>query len=75
MNNVVSLKVVREMKQATKSDPAYHARILSMDKLDLLEEMMRFQMERTQLGHLTLLMMIQGQVILRPWKIERKHRS
>jgi hypothetical protein len=62
---VVSLQVVREMKKAEGQDPAYHARILGMDKLELLEEMMRFQEERSQLGHLTPKMMSQGQILFK----------
>ena len=62
---IVLLKVVREMKKAEQGDPAYQARILKMDKLALLEEMMNFQEERSRLGHLTLTMMVQGQILFR----------
>ncbi len=44
-------------------DHAYQARILSMDKLELLEEMVRFQEERSRLGHLTLTMMVRGRYL------------
>ncbi len=37
--------------------------ILSMDKLELLEEMVRFQEERSRLGHLTLQMIIRGRYL------------
>ena len=60
MSNVVSIKVAREIKDAESEDHAYHAMILSMDKLELLEEMVRFQEERSALGSLTLAMMIKG---------------
>lgn len=58
--NIVSLVAVREQKNAETEELAYRARILSMDKLALLEEMVRFQEERTSLGELTIQMMIRG---------------
>ena len=64
-NNVVSLSIVREQKVAEKEDFAYHAKILSMDKLELLEEMDRFQEERTRLGELTAQMMVRGKHLFR----------
>lgn len=60
MNNIVNLKAVREIKEAESDDQAYHARILAMDKLELLEEMVRYQEERARLGSLTLTMMVRG---------------
>jgi hypothetical protein len=60
MGNIVSLKAVREIKEAQNEDHAYHAQILGMSKVELLEEMVRFQEERSRLGHLTLQMMVRG---------------
>ncbi len=65
MSNIVSLKAVREIRKAKECDPAYQAKILGMQKIELLEEMMKFQEERTQTGHLTADMMIRGQVLFR----------
>ena len=65
MSNVISLKAVREVKQAENEDLAYHARILTMDKLELLEEMVRFQEERSRLGQLNLPMMIRGKILFK----------
>jgi hypothetical protein len=65
MSNVVSLKAVREIKTAQTEDFAYHAEILAMDKLQLLEEMVRFQEERSRVGHLTLQMMIRGKILFK----------
>src|SRR5690242_19464748 len=63
-NNVVSLMAVREIKKAEKAaELEYRARILGMDKLDLLQEMMHFQEERSKIGKLTIEMMIQGQIL------------
>ena len=65
MNNVVSLNAVREVKRAAEEDHEYRARILVMDKLELLEEMVRFQEQRTATGHLTLEMMIRGKILFK----------
>lgn len=64
MTKIVSLSAVREVKEA-ESDHAYKAKILGMDKLELLEEMVRFQEERSRVGYLTPTMMIQGRVLFR----------
>jgi hypothetical protein len=64
VSNIVSLKAVREIKEA-ESDMAYKAKILGMDKLELLEEMVRFQEERSRVGHLTPQMMIQGKILFK----------
>lgn len=65
MDNVVSLKVVREMKKATQEDPDYEAKILGADKLELLSEMMKFQEERTETGYLTPTMMVRGKILFK----------
>ena len=59
-NKIVSLKAVRELKEAENDELGYHARILAMDKVELLEEMVRFQEQRSSLGHLTPQMMTRG---------------
>jgi hypothetical protein len=65
MANVVSLKAARELKQSKHEDDAYKAIILNMDKLELLEEMVRFQEERARVGHLTPSMMLRGKILFR----------
>jgi hypothetical protein len=65
MANVVSLKAARELKQSKHEDDAYKAIILGMDKLELLEEMVRFQEERARIGHLTPSMMLRGKILFR----------
>jgi phage terminase large subunit-like protein len=65
MNNVVSLKAVREIKDAEAEDIAYRAMILSMSKLELLEEMVRYQEERSRIGHLTPSLMIRGKFLFK----------
>lgn len=64
-NNIVSLNAVRELKKAEQEDYAYQAKILSMDKMELLEEMIRFQEERSQLGQLTPGMMLRGRYLFK----------
>jgi len=64
-SNIVSLKVVRDIKNAEAEDLAYQAHILSLDKLELLEEMVRFQEERSKVGHLTLQMMSRGKLLFK----------
>ena len=63
--NVYSLKAVREIKQTEREDYAYQAMILSMDKLELLEEMVRFQEERSRRGSLSLAMMLKGKYLFK----------
>jgi hypothetical protein len=65
MNNVISLKAARELKIAQQEDLAYQARILSMDKVQLLEEMVSFQEERSRNGVLSLPMMVRGKILFR----------
>jgi hypothetical protein len=65
MSNIVSLQAAREIREAEHEDHAYRALILSMDKLELLEEMVRFQEERSRLGELTLAMMIKGRYLFK----------
>ena len=65
MNNVVSLKVVRELRKTEDEDFAYQAQILAMDKVQLLEEMVRFQEERSRVGELTLIMMQRGRFLFK----------
>ena len=50
MSNVISLQLVRTQKEAETHQWDYHAKILGMDKLGLLEEMIRFQEERSLAG-------------------------
>lgn len=60
MSNVISLKVAREIKDTEAEERAYEKMILSLSKTELLDEMVRFQEERTKMGKLTLPMMVRG---------------
>ncbi len=51
------------IRLAPRGEIHYRAKILSMDKMDLLEEMVRFQEERSREGQLTPKMMAEGQIL------------
>ncbi|MBI4925476.1 MAG: hypothetical protein HY843_06080 [Bdellovibrio sp.] len=59
-NNVISLGMVRKIKNTEVEEEAYRVMIISMSKTELLDEMVRFQEERTKIGKLTLSMMVRG---------------
>jgi hypothetical protein len=63
--NVISLDGLRELRKAEEQNPEYQAQIDNLDKLDLLEEMVRFQEERNRVGRLTLGMMVRGKILFR----------
>ena len=60
---ILSLQAAREVRDARKDDQAYKFLILQMNKAELLEEMIRFQGERSGNGELTLSMMLRGKVL------------
>lgn len=60
MSNVVSLRAFKALRDTDAEELAYRARILSMEKVELLEEMVRFQEERKTLGSLTPSLMLRG---------------
>jgi hypothetical protein len=59
MNNVISLRGYKALKHTDEAELAYQAKILGMSKVELLEEMVRFQEERKVVG-LTPFMMLKG---------------
>ena len=65
MTNVISIQAAREIRNNNDEDLAYHAQILGMDKLALLEEMVRFQEERSKIGQLTPQMMKRGKLLFK----------
>ena len=65
MSNVIQLKAMQAIKKARLEDKDYEFRVKIMDKVDLLEEMVRFQEERTRIGQLTLPMMIRGKILFK----------
>lgn len=62
---VVPMSLYRNMKHAEAEHYEYKARVLTMDKLELLEEMVRFQEERSAAEALTLSLMIRGRFLFK----------
>lgn len=63
--NVISIRAYKAFKETEVEELAYQAKIMSMDKVQLLEEMVRFQEERKVLGTLDHPMMIRGRHLFR----------
>lgn len=64
--NVFDLTTERnKRKQNSLHDADYQMIINRMSKIELLEEMVRFQEERTAKGNLTELMMVRGKILFR----------
>jgi hypothetical protein len=61
--NVVDFVAERNRRGNVKSDPFYQTQINRMSKIELLEEMVRFQEERTSKGGLNLTMMVRGKIL------------
>lgn len=64
-SNIVSLSKFKILKAAEDQEMAYKARILGMDKLQLLEEMVRFQEEKTHTGKMSVEMMVRGHYLFK----------
>jgi hypothetical protein len=64
---VISLEQARRIRELSSRDDeyAYQARILGMDKLSLLEEMVRFQQQRSESGELSIEMMARGKYLFK----------
>ncbi len=61
--NVYSLQAQRAIKETQKEEQVYQHKLRQMTKLELLDEMVRFQEERKKSGALTLSLMIRGRVL------------
>ena len=59
-SRIIDLNEFRLRKIDTDEEYAYRARILVMEKAQLLEEMVAFQQERSRAGKLTRAMMLRG---------------
>ncbi|MBU6375328.1 MAG: hypothetical protein KGQ59_04990 [Bdellovibrionales bacterium] len=64
---IIPISSARRARHLISDDEeyAYQARILGMDKLALLEEMVRFQQERSERGALSLQMMNRGKYLFK----------
>jgi hypothetical protein len=60
MAQVISFGTAKKLKDVQLEEPEYRAKILSMDKFELLEEMIRFQEERSGVEELSVSMMVRG---------------
>ena len=65
MSNVVDFGKRRAIKNAESRTLDYKARIMGMDKLELLEEMVRFQEEKARHINMPYDMMLQGQFLFK----------
>ena len=63
--NVIDLTRERNKRGLAQHDPNYQSLINRMNKIELLEEMVRFQEERSEKGKLTLSMMVRGRILFR----------
>lgn len=61
--NLRSLSAVREIKKAEDSSESYQIHIQGLDKFELLNEMIRYQEERTAIGQLTPGLMVRGRIL------------
>ena len=62
MAKIISFEAKKKQK-ALLTDPAYERVIHAMEKVDLLEEMVRFQEKRSQVGALSTEMMVRGRIL------------
>lgn len=60
---VLHLQSLREVRKTEEAEAECIKRIRTMDKITLLDEMVRFQEERSKTGHLTLSMIVRGRVL------------
>lgn len=60
-SKVISFQVYRDLRAYHDRD--YETMVKGMSKIELLEEMVKFQEERSRVGHLTPGMMVRGQVL------------
>ena len=63
--NVIDLLAERNKREGSGNDPVYQSKINRMNKIELLEEMVRFQEERSASGKLTATMMVRGRILFR----------
>ncbi len=61
--NIINLSAERVNRN--KQDSQYQTKINQMNKYELLEEMVRFQEERSSKGKLSMEMMVRGQILFR----------
>jgi hypothetical protein len=63
--DVIDFVAERNKRGVAKHDPYYQMHINRMSKIELLEEMVRFQEERSAKNELSLMMMVRGRILFR----------
>lgn len=69
MGDILDLSAARASREAQKGIDEYAARLKHMDRLELLEEMVRFQEERSLFGTLTAQMCVRGHILFKMLEI------
>ena len=67
--DVIDIVAERNKRGTAKHDPYYQMQINRMGKVELLEEMVRFQEERSAKGNMSLTMMVRGRILFRALEI------
>jgi hypothetical protein len=62
---VIDLLTERSRRGLFQHDPDYQIKVNKMSKIELLEEMVRYQEERSAAKKLTLPMMVRGRILFR----------
>ncbi len=62
---LIDLVAERNKRGMARHDPYYQILINRMNKMELLEEMVRFQEERSKKDNLSLTMMVRGRILFR----------
>lgn len=65
MAKIISLHSFKNSKEADKLERSYINDIAKLDKVSLLNEMVKFQEDRSRLGQLTPEMLIRGKILFR----------
>lgn len=61
--DVIDIVAERNKRGTAKHDPYYQMQINRMGKIELLEEMVRFQEQRSGKNNLSLTMMVRGRIL------------
>lgn len=67
--NIIDFVAERSRRGLVQHDPYYQVQINRMSKIELLEEMVRFQEERSANGSLTITKMVRGKILFRALEI------
>jgi hypothetical protein len=65
MSKVIMMEALVDFPPKEVLDVRYLSKVLTMSKVELLEEMVRFQEERAEAGKLTSKLIIEGQILFK----------